>query len=113
MNMIKTIIPVLVMGLSSIALAEGSTQNFANSAKHGWQASKQSAQAAGDALIGTTQVVSAVAAVPFKLVGAVATTSNKVGDALWDNARGHNPEELEVSDEVVTAGPAPYLALNQ
>lgn len=113
MNMFKTIIPVLVMGLSGVAMAEGSVQNFANSAKHGWQASKHSAQATGDALIGTTQVVSAVAAVPFKLVGAVATTSNKVGDALWDNARGQQSEELEVSDEVVTAGPAPYLAMAQ
>lgn len=113
MNIFKTILPVLVMSVSTAVLAEGSMQNFANSAGHGWQASKQSAQAVGDAVIGTTQVVSGVAAVPFKLVGAVATTSNKVGDALWDNARGQKSEALEVSDEVVTAGPAPYLALNQ
>lgn len=107
-------VPALLVAitLSGSVVAEGSIQHFGQSASHLGQSTSHSAQAVGNALVGTTKLASGVAAIPFKGIGAAATASNKLGDFLWNNATGTADDALEISDESVTAGPAPALAMN-
>ena len=107
-------VPALVAALtvSGVTFAEGSVQHFGQSVTHISQSATHSSKAVGDVLLGTTKLVSGVAAVPFKGIGAAAEVSNTIGDFLWETATGDVNNELEVSDETVTAGPAPMFAIN-
>lgn len=108
-------IPALVAALmiSGSVLAEGSVQHFGQSANHLGQSAVHSADSTGHALVGTAKLVSGVVAIPFKGIGSVAKASNALGDMLWNNATGKENTALEISDETVTAGPAPTLAMTQ
>jgi len=103
---------VASLTMSGAAMAEGSIQHFGQSISHVGQSATHSAKATGDVLLGTTKLVSGVAAVPFKGIGAAADASNAVGDFLWDTATGGVEGDLKVSDEAVTAGPAPMFVIN-
>lgn len=108
-------IPALVTALmiSGSVLAEGSVQHFGQSANQLGQSAVHSADSTGHALVGTAKLLSGVVAIPFKGVGVAANASNALGDLLWDNATGNESNQLEISDETVTAGPAPTFAMNQ
>jgi hypothetical protein len=106
--LLKLSILVGLLQVSGGVMAEGSVQHFGQSTQHVGQSAKHSAQAVGNTAVGVTKLVSGVVAIPFKGVGAVGSLSETVGDFLWDNASGD--VALEVSEETVTAGPAPFLS---
>lgn len=97
--------------VSAGAYAEGSLQHFGNSAQHVIQSAQNGAGSAGHAAAGTGKLVSGVVAVPLKVIGKAGDASDAVGDILWENAAG--TEALEVTEDTVTAGPAPLVAINQ
>lgn len=102
---------ILSSGIASTSVhAEGSMQHFGQSAQNAAQSAKHSAATVGETLIGTSKLVSGVAAVPFKALGAVGHASGAIGDLLWENAAGTEP--LEVTEDTVTVGPAPFVAVN-
>lgn len=101
------------------AFAEGSVQHFkqsatqvGQSASYLGQSAAHSAKATGNALVGSAQVVAGVAAIPFKAGGVVGDASKAAGNLLWNVATGTQSQPLDVSEETVTAGPAPTLAIN-
>jgi len=112
MNKFKSSAIILVASVlvSTGVSAEGSMQNFANSAQNIKQSALYTAGSVGNGVVGSAKLVSGVAALPFKAIGSVTAASNSIGDLLWDNATGQ--EALEVSDKAVTAGPAPMVAMN-
>ena len=99
---------------SATVYAEGSVQHFGTSTQHVGQSAVHSGKSVANAVVGSTKFVSGVVAIPFKGVGAVAnlsgSVSESVGGFLWEHATGQ--EVLEVSEETVTAGPAPMVAVN-
>jgi hypothetical protein len=104
---LKTSILIGLLHVSGSAMAEGSIQHFGQSSQHVAQSATHSARGVGNSVVGVTKLVSGVVAVPFKGLGAVGSLSETVGDFLWKNASGQS--ELTVSEETVTAGPAPFL----
>lgn len=88
-----------------------STQTPADSLQSGSRALQHSVNAAGYAIAGGAQLVSAAAAVPFGFVGAVGQLSEAVSEGLFDAAAAEISAPLPVSDTVVTAGPSPSEAM--
>ncbi|TLS65307.1 mechanosensitive ion channel protein MscS [Mariprofundus erugo] len=81
----------------------GSESHSGQAALHSGKASGQLAQSAGHATASGAQVVSGIAAVPLVAAGAVGASAATSGNALANAA----DQPLEVSDEVMTAGPSP------
>jgi|GEM_PF-3769790 len=106
--LLKSSILIGLLHVSGGVMAEGSVQHFGQSTQHVAQSATHSAKAVGNSAVGVTKLVSGVVAIPFKGLGAVGSLSETVGDFLWENASGNG--KLEVSEETVTAGPAPFLA---
>jgi hypothetical protein len=106
--LLKSSVLIGLLQVSSGVMAEGSVQNFGQSTQHVAQSATHSAQAIGNTVVGSTKLVSGVVAIPFKGIGAVGSLSETVGDYLWENASGK--VALEVSEETVTVGPAPFLS---
>jgi hypothetical protein len=120
MKTLRVKVPTLIAMfiVSGSALAEGSVRSFGQSANHIGQSASHvgqsaihTAKASGNAVVGTTKLVAGVAAVPLKTLGAVGDVSHAAGDLLWNAATGTDRHELEVSDETITAGPAPKFAM--
>jgi hypothetical protein len=95
---------------SSGTFAEGSVQHFADSAQHLKQSTQHTAGSIGHTLVGSGKLISGVVALPFKAIGKAGEASSAVGELLWDNATGQS--SLEVTENTVTAGPAPMVAVN-
>lgn len=106
-KLLKSSILLGLLHVSGSVMAEGSLQHFGQSANHVAQSTTHSAQAVGNTAVGASQLVSGVVAIPFKGLGAVGSLSDTVGDFLWENAAGETV--LEISEETVTAGPAPFI----
>ena len=79
--------------------------------QHSGQAAQHSANAVGHTIVGATQVVSGVLAVPFKAAGSLTGVSRDIGDALWESANAPLEDPLPIADESITAGPPPADAL--
>ena len=109
-SLLKSSILIGLLQVSGGVMAEGSVQHFGQSAEHIGQSAIHSAEAFGNTIVGSTKLVSGVLAVPFKGLGVIGSLSDTVGDFLWDSASAN--ESLEISEETVTAGPAPFLANN-
>lgn len=107
---LKTTLIAASLSLSTVAFAEGSLQHFGESAQHLKNSTQHSAGSVGHTLVGSGKLVSAAVAVPFKVIGKTAAASEAIGDLLWDSATGG--PALEVSDNTITAGPAPTVAIN-
>lgn len=107
---IKSIVSmVMVLFLTcSASFAQGTYSGQA--VKHSVAASTNASKAAGNAIAGSAQVVSGVAAVPLIVVGSVV---QKTGEGLWDAATQPVDGPLEISDETVSAGPSPEAAMAQ
>ena len=88
------------------AMAEGSVRHSAQALNHSLQASAHSVGAAA-------KLTSAAVAMPLIAVGAVGHVSGEAGKALLDEANSDFNTPLTVSDETVTAGPAPDQAVYQ
>ena len=104
----------LIIGLIAAgpqANAAGSGQHSAQASTNAAQASAHMAAASGHAIVGVTKLASGAVAVPLMISGAVGKASGKAGEVLWNGAEIGKP--LKVSDETVTAGPAPDQALEQ
>ncbi len=102
----RFLLPVLVATFAaSPAMANGSVQNLTASSQH-------SVQAVGHGLKGSTQVVSGIAAVPLKVVKATGELGGKLGDRLQHYANDTD-QGFDVSEETISAGPAPDLAVQR
>lgn len=91
---------------------------YAAESTHAEEAVKKSAQASGNAsasaahsIAATGQVTSAASAIPLKAVGSVGAVSAKAGESLSNVANAPIGKPLEVTDEVITAGPPPSEAI--
>jgi hypothetical protein len=87
------------------ASAGGSAEHFSESLAH-------SAQAVGHSAAAGFKVVFAAAAVPLIVVGEIGKASGEIGEELWEEANRPIGEPLEITGEVVIAGPAPAEAIN-
>jgi hypothetical protein len=94
------------------------THLCAQSTSHSQEAIKQSGKAGSAASKGSIhaiaasgQAASAASAVPFLASGAAGALSEKVGDDLLKNASQPIGRPLEITEEVITAGPPPDQAL--
>ena len=106
----KTIMISLISILSMIGNA--------NAGSHGDQAIKHSSKSishasasVGHSIVGSGQVASAVAAVPFAIVGSVGEVSKNISEDLMDIATTPIGEPLEISDESFIVGPPPSEAI--
>lgn len=108
--MIKKTMAILTLITSATlvqpAIAGGSVQHSANSLKH-------SAQASGNAAQAGFKLSAGVIAVPLAVVGGVGTVSAHASEDLWEIANTEGEVSLPVSDEIVTAGPNPAVAMQQ
>jgi hypothetical protein len=95
----------LTLGSALPASAGGAAEHFSESLAH-------SAQAVGHSAAAGFKVVFAAAAVPLIVVGEIGKASGEIGEELWEEANRPIGEPLEITEEVVIAGPAPAEAIN-
>ena len=102
----------------TVLMITACTQSFAqdshtgNAIKHAGAASSHASRSAAHSIAATGQVVSGVIAVPLMSAGAVGAASARLGEELWDAATAPAGGPLEISEETVTAGPAPDEAVH-
>ena len=94
----------VLLGISTATPAADSFRHFSESLGH-------SSQAIGHATVGSLKLISGSAAVPFLLSGTIGQAAGEIGDALWEEANRPMGEPLEITDEVITAGPSPSEAM--
>ena len=113
----KKIIATIICLASAIfagnAFAQNSIGHSGKSLAHSGQLIKHSAQAVGHGLMAGAKLTSGVIAIPFKVVGAVSTTtghiSNNVSEDLWNTASGI-PFEL-TDQNFIKVGLPPHEAI--
>lgn len=98
------LIGLLALSAAGAAQAAGMSEHAENAAVASGSAVVASGVAATEAAIASGQLVSGVAALPLKGVGAVGKVADSAGDALLSVA---TDEPLPISEESVTASPAP------
>ncbi len=110
-NITKTLLIIsLVLFISNSALA-GDTYS-GQAVRHSGKAVSHASEGIGNAIVGSGQVTSAVIAVPLIMGSAVGTVSGVAGSTLMDAAASPATcKPLKISDETVTAGPAPDKVL--
>lgn len=108
MKSFRNHIPSLIL-----LLAVAANSSAQNSFQHSGQAVTHSLQALGESMVAGAKLVSGVAAVPFKAIGAVGELSGQMGDSLWQAANAPVGAPLPVTDEVITAGPSPGEAIKR
>lgn len=96
----KTAWILLALATASAPLSAMAT----GSESHSGQAIIHSGQASGHGAISGAQVVSGIAAVPLVSAGAAGSAATTSANALIQAEPG---TPLDVSDEVITAGPSP------
>jgi len=108
--MFKQTITAIAFVISTLlvqpVMAGGSVQHSANAMKH-------SAQAVGNAAQAGFKLSAGVVAVPLAIVGGVGTVSAHASEDLWEIANTDGHVELPVTDEIVTVGPNPAVAMQQ
>ena len=112
----KRIAAIIILAaaiFSGNALAQNSIGHSGASLTHSGQSVKHSVQAAGHGSLAGAKLTSGVLAIPFKVVGAVSTTtgriSNQVSEDLWNTASG---KPLELTDQsFIKAGLPPRQAI--
>lgn len=110
MNNTKKTLIIATALLNTIVIQPAHAQG---SAQHVSQAVVHSTQAVGHSVAGGATLVSGVVAVPLIAVGASGQASQQTGEALWDIANQPIGTALPVSDETITAGPSPSLAIKE
>ena len=105
----------IILSISMIAslLLAGQTAMAEGSIRHSGQALTHSVQASAHSVGAAAKLTSAAVAIPLIAVGAVGQVSGEAGKVLLDEANGDFDKPLTVSDETVTAGPAPDQAVYQ
>lgn len=99
-NLFFNIFTTLILLVSTNAFAAGSFE-------HSNQASKNSVQAVGHSSVAGGKVLSGVVAIPLTIAGDIGEMSGEAGDVLMEQANKPIGEPLEITDEVITAGPSP------
>ncbi len=79
--------------------------------KESGKASGHASKGAGHAIVSTGQVASGVSAVPLAVAGSAGAVSNEIAKDLLKAATAPPGTPLEVTDETVSAGPAPDKAM--
>ena len=97
---------VISASLVQPVMAGGSVQHSGNSIKH-------SAQAIGNAAQAGFKLSAGVVAVPLAIVGGVGTVSAHASEDLWEIANTEGDVALPVTDEIITVGPNPAVAMQQ
>ncbi|UUC49582.1 hypothetical protein NOX82_27530 [Pseudomonas citronellolis] len=95
----------LAISLVLLGCSQTPYQHAVASTQHAAAASGHAASAVGHGAVASGQVVGGAVALPLKAVGAVGEAADKAGDALLNSAGVSKP--LPVSDDTVSAGPAP------
>ena len=105
----------IVLSISMIAslLLAGQNAMAEGSVRHSGQALTHSVQASAHSVGAAAKLTSAAVALPLVAVGAVGHVSGEAGKALLEEANSDFNTPLTVSDETVTAGPAPDQAVYQ
>jgi len=75
------------------------------------QALANSMEALAQATVGGLKLVSGAIAVPLMVGGEIGKVSGQAGDELWEEANTPIGKPLVITDDVVTAGPAPAEAM--
>ena len=99
-TIIKTVGFTAILLASNTAFAAGSLQHLS-------EASVNSAQAIGHSSVAGVKIISGIAAIPLTVAGEIGHVSGEAGEILWDEANKPIGEPLEITDEVITAGPSP------
>ncbi len=95
------LIPLLLVAM----LISASTANAGEILGHSVQASQHGSKALAHSAAGAAKLTIGVVAVPLIAVGEVGKAFGDSGDAMWDYAN----TPLPISNETVTAGPAPSV----
>jgi len=95
---------LLALATSQTAYAQGSTQNFSEAAGH-------SVKATGHSVAGSAKLAVSAVAAPLIIVGSIGAVSQSAGEDLWNIANQPIGDPLPISDETVSAGPAPDMAI--
>ena len=108
---ITLITAVVMMMITTCSLSFAQETHAGQAVKHTGAASSHASRSAAHSIAASGQVVSGVIAVPLMSAGVVGAASAQAGEALWDGATAPAHGPLEISDETVTAGPAPDKAM--
>jgi len=101
---ILTVAVLMTLGTTQAAYAQGSAQHFSEAVGH-------SAQATGHSIVAGAKLASSAVAVPLIVIGGVGQVSQAAGEDLWDIANQPIGAPLPISDETVSVGPAPNIAI--
>jgi hypothetical protein len=99
-------VALLIVCTSPATNAAGVSQHFSEALVH-------SLQAVGDSMAAGTKLAFAVVAVPLMVGGEIGKVSGQVGEELWNEANRPIGAPLDITGDVVTAGPRPAEAMNQ
>lgn len=113
MKCIKTLLAALSIALTFSTVTFAGNTHSGRAVHESGKAAAHSSAAAAHAVVGAGQVTSAASAVPLYVVGAVGAASTEIADELMEAATAPAGTPLEISEESVTAGPAPNLALKE
>ena len=92
------------IALSAPAVAGGASQHFSN-------ALANSLEAIAQGTVAGLKLVSGAIAVPLMISGEIGRVSGQAGDELWQEANTPIGSPLVITDDVITAGPAPADAM--
>jgi len=92
------------IGVSTPALAGGASQHFSN-------ALANSLEAIAQGTVAGFKLVSGAVAVPLMISGEIGRVSGQAGDELWQEANTPIGTPLVITNDVITAGPAPADAM--
>ncbi len=107
----KIIATILVAALIFSTNALGGESHSGRAIADLGKASTHASAGAGHAIVGSGQAISAIASVPFALVGSVGAVSSEIAKDLLNAATAPVGTPLEITDETVSAGPPPNEAL--
>lgn len=102
---VLTALLLFTVGISTQCMAEGSYSQQA--VQESSKACSHAGTGASYGLAASGQAVSAVAAVPFAVAGSIGAVSGHIADGLMHGASA----PLPLTDESITAGPPPDVAL--
>ncbi|HCY87441.1 MAG TPA: hypothetical protein DHV36_20070 [Desulfobacteraceae bacterium] len=104
---------VLIAALTIGTPAMANETHADRAVTHGSQAASHASNSAAHAIAASGQAVSGAASVPFMASGVAGAVSAQVGEDLKDAASAPIGQPLPITDETITVGPTPDLAIQQ
>jgi hypothetical protein len=99
-------VAIASLSVTAQAQAGGASHHVSKALAH-------SLEAVAHTTVAGMKVVSGAVALPLVIVGEIGQVSGDAGEELWEEANRPIGEPLVISDEVVTAGPAPREAMDE